>query len=48
MPEELAEFYCDGVLEGGLLFWVRANNGRAAEATDILSSARAEKLANYA
>jgi hypothetical protein len=48
VPKELAEFYCGGVQEGGLLFWVRADNGRAAEVTDILGSTKAEKLANYA
>jgi hypothetical protein len=48
VPEELAKFYGNGVLEGGLLFWVRVDDGRAAEATRILSSTRAEKLANYA
>jgi hypothetical protein len=48
VPEELAGFYRNGVLEGGLLFWVRADNGRASEATDILSSTGAEKLVNYA
>jgi hypothetical protein len=48
VPEELAEFYRNGVLGGGLLFWVRTDNGRAAEAASILSSTRAEKLANYA
>jgi len=48
VPEELAAFYRDGVLEGGLLFWGRADDGRAGEATNILSSTRAEKLANYA
>jgi hypothetical protein len=48
VPEELAEFYRNGVLEGGLLFWVRTGESRAAEARDVLSSARVEKLANYA
>lgn len=48
VPKELAEFYRDGVQGGGLLFWVRADNRRAVEATDILGSTRAEKLANYA
>ncbi len=48
VPEELAEFYRSGVLEGGILFWVRADESRAAEAADILSSTRAEKLVNYA
>ena len=48
VPEELAEFYCDGVLEGCLLFWVRTEKSRAAEARDVLTSARVEKLAKYA
>jgi hypothetical protein len=48
VPEELAEFYRNGVLGGGLLFWVRTDDGRAAEAGSILSSTTAEKLANYA
>ncbi len=48
VPKELAAFYGSGVLAGGLLFWVRADEGRAAEATEVLSSRRAEKLANYA
>ncbi len=48
VPEELAEFYRDGVLGGSLLFWVRTDDGRAAEATKILSGNRVEKLGNYA
>jgi hypothetical protein len=46
VPEELAKFYRNGVLKGGLLFWGGADDGRVAEATSILSSTRAEKLAN--
>ncbi len=48
VPNELAKFYRDGVAEGGILFWIRTETERAAEATNILSSARTEKLANYA
>jgi hypothetical protein len=47
VPEELAEFYHNGVLGGGFLFWVRTDDGRAGEATNVLSSTRAEKLADY-
>ncbi len=48
VPEELADFYRNGVLGGGFLFWIRADGGRAAEAANILSSTRTEKLANHA
>jgi hypothetical protein len=47
VPEDLATFYCNGVLEGGLFFWVRTEEGRVAEVTSILSSTRPEKLAHY-
>jgi hypothetical protein len=37
VPREVAEYYADGVRDGGLLMWVRTGDDRAEEAVAILS-----------
>lgn len=36
VPEEVAQAYEAGVKEGGLLFWIRTSDDRAAKATNVL------------
>ncbi|MGD0230918.1 MAG: hypothetical protein ABSC19_11240 [Syntrophorhabdales bacterium] len=48
VPQELAEFYTNGVLEGGVLLWIRTDEARVAEAANILSRTKGEEIANYA
>lgn len=45
VPEELAEFYRDGVLDEGVLFWMRTEDRRAAQATNILAETKGKQVA---
>ncbi len=45
VPEELAEFYRDGVLEEGVLFFMRTEDRRAAEAANILAETKGKEVA---
>jgi hypothetical protein len=45
VPEELAEFYRNGVLDEGVLFWMRTEDRRAAEAANILAETKGKKTA---
>jgi hypothetical protein len=47
VPDEIAEFYKNGVLDGGVLLWVRTDDVRAAEAAGVLSDKKGEEVANY-
>jgi hypothetical protein len=47
VPEEIAEFYTEGVMDGGVLFWLRTEDTRAAEAANVLSKTRGEKIGSY-
>lgn len=44
VPEEIAEFYRDGVLEDGVLFWMRTEDRRAAEAANILAESKGREV----
>ncbi len=45
VPEELAEFYRNGVLDEGVLFWMRTEDRRAAEAANILAETKGKEIA---
>ncbi len=45
VPEELAEFYRNGVLDEGVLFWMRTEERRAAEAATILAETKGKEVA---
>lgn len=47
VPREAAGFYAEGVADGGVLVWVRADDARVAELANVLSSTRGEEVANY-
>lgn len=47
VPGEAADFYSEGVADGGVLVWVRTEDARAAELANILSSTKGEDVANY-
>jgi hypothetical protein len=45
VPEELAEFYRDGILDEGVLFWMRTEDRRAAQAANILAETKGKDIA---
>lgn len=44
VPREAAEAYQRGVMEGGLLFWMRTDDERAGEAREIIQEHRATRV----
>ena len=46
VPEEIAQFYANGVSDGGVLFWLRTDDTRAAEAANVLSETKGEEVSS--
>ena len=44
LPEETAQKYIDGLIHGGILFWVRTEEKRTGEAISIMESYLARKI----
>jgi hypothetical protein len=47
LPSDIAEAYTEGVMRGGVLFFVRAGDERAAEAANVLHEHKAKHVASY-
>ncbi|RIK42002.1 MAG: hypothetical protein DCC55_10345 [Chloroflexi bacterium] len=47
VPEATAEAYCTGIRNGNLVLWLRTQEGRAAEAANLLRTHHAESLVTY-
>ncbi|HSM54962.1 MAG TPA: hypothetical protein VK879_02305 [Candidatus Sulfomarinibacteraceae bacterium] len=47
VPEDVAGAYQTGVNEGGLLFWIRVEDGQAAAAANALRTAGATQVSDY-
>lgn len=44
VPKEIADFYTEGVLEGGVLLWLRIEDERAGEAANVLSQRKGDSI----
>jgi len=44
VPDEVAEAYRTGIKEGGVLFWVRSEDGRAPEAASVMRNHKGERI----
>ncbi len=47
IPKEIADFYTEGILEGGVLLWLRTKDERAGEAANVLSETKGEEVGSY-